>query len=101
LVRIQEPITHDVVLDQDTEVIACILGSVIVEPPATVIVLGMITGEVRVARGAAVVVHGGIGGDVANAGGNLDVFGVVNGSVFEQGGGTRVHRGAVIYGDRI
>jgi hypothetical protein len=64
---------------------------VIVEQQARVVVRGMITGNVRLARGAFLALHGGIGGHVANAGGHLDVFGVVNGSVFEQAGTTRVH----------
>lgn len=75
-----------------------ITGSVFVDIGGTLVLHGMVCKNVVISNGAEAIIHGMVVGDVENLGGVVEVFGMINGSVIERGGRTRVAPNAIVHG---
>jgi len=93
---IAERVKGETIIREDTQIQGIVNGRVYVEKGANLIHMGMIIGTVTVERGAEASIFGFVKGDAINNGGNLNVFGTVNGAVRTESGNTKIDKDAFI-----
>lgn len=71
-------------------------GNVAVVDGGILIIRGQLNGNLTIHEESEVVIHGQINGDVINNGGNLEVFGMINGRLFRERGNTFIDENAFI-----
>lgn len=99
--EISGKIATDLTLDEDVRLHGMVNGAVTVPEGFTLIVHGMINGNLTIERGAYVEVRGMVNGIVRNSG-QLDVWGMVNGTLIRLPDGVvMLHPNAVINGPDI
>jgi cytoskeletal protein CcmA (bactofilin family) len=86
----------DVVFSRDTMLDGTVSGSARVTPGTLLDLRGMIAGDLTLEPNSVVELRGTVNGNVTNIGGRLEVYGVVNGSVFARSGQTTVDPKAVV-----
>lgn len=95
---IDQKIEGDLALDDEVDLRGMVDGNLTISAGASVSLHGMCTGNVVVEEGGVLNLHGMVLGDVINAGGDLDVRGMIRGILRERSGSTSVDAGAVIGG---
>lgn len=95
---IHSKIESDVTFTEDTALHGMVAGSATVAPGVTLMLHGMVTKDLILDAGSHCELHGMVTGAVRNNGGELAVFGTVNGSVLTSGGSTEVGHEAVVHG---
>ncbi|MFJ8217670.1 hypothetical protein [Bacillus cereus] len=89
-------VEQDLVLKEDLRVEGMVVGNVAVETGKTLIVNGMIVGNLHIKEESFVEIHGNVNGDVLNEGGELKVYGTINGRLFRERGRTIVDTKATV-----
>ena len=82
--------------EEDSRLRGIIVGDCTVLPHVAVELNGIIVGKLTLQPSSTAVLHGIVNGDIHNEGGNLSIFGVVNGRVLRHGGVTEVDPAAII-----
>ena len=93
---IKERVSGDVMVLEDTLLQGIVTGKVCVARGANLMHHGMIVGPVTLEPGAEASIFGFVKGDVVNKGGDLRVYGTVNGAVKTEAGSTRIDKDAFI-----
>lgn len=96
MITISHKITGETTIDQDTQLTGMIVGKTIVSGSVSMIINGMINGDLILESGSYAYVHGIVNGDIVNNGGNLEIFGTVNGKVIRKDGQTTVDTNAIV-----
>ncbi len=94
--QIEAPLTVEGAL----EVQGIVLGSITVLPAAHLVLRGICRGSVRIAESGVAQLWGIVEGDVSNEGGEVDVFGIVEGAVQGAPSHTRVSSDSIVRGGR-
>jgi cytoskeletal protein CcmA (bactofilin family) len=87
----------DLTLGDDLILRGMVTGDVSVPRGRRLELFGMICGDVKLEPGASAAVRGMVLGSVIN-GGDLDVWGTIEGTVEDAGGRSTLHPGAVVHG---
>jgi cytoskeletal protein CcmA (bactofilin family) len=90
----------DLTLGEDLVLKGMVTGDVYVPRGQRLELFGMVCGDLKLDPGASAVVHGMVLGSVTN-GGDLEIWGVVNGTVDDVGGRSTRHPGSVIHPQRL
>lgn len=88
----------DVVFSRDTTLHGTVSGSARVTPGTLLDLRGVIAGDLTLEPNSVVELRGTVEGNVKNIGGRLEIYGVVNGSVFAHSGQTTVDPKAIVAG---
>ncbi len=91
---VNEKITGPVTIREDLALNGMIAGDATVAPGVLLRLNGMVTGSLTVEAGGKVELLGTLSGALVNYG-ECDVWGVVHGPIYDEGGDTRLHPGAV------
>jgi hypothetical protein len=91
-------IEGDVEIREDLELHGMIAGSATVKDGARLDLNGTVTGDLVVEEGATVILRGTVAGDVTNRGGELAIYGMIDGRLIRVAGTTEVDPDAVIHG---
>ena len=83
-------------IQEDTRLNGMVSGAVNIVAGATLWLNGMIVGDVSVEKNARTYIYGMVSGDVINRGGDLEVYGVVNGRVLCMDGKTLIDPNSVV-----
>ena len=94
-------IQGDQVLSKDTSLSGIITGDVIVLSGVNFNIKGMMNGNLEMQSNSIVINSGTVSGDITNNGGNLQIYGIVNGDVIRKGGSTYIDPKAIISGQII
>ena len=89
-------IDHDLIVDYELRIRGQINGIVTVEKKGFLILNGQINGNLIINDSGQCDLHGMVNGNVENNGGNLSVFGTINGSLYKKDGITNVESDARI-----
>ena len=80
---------------EDLKLKGMVTGTLFVPRGLRLELLGMVCGDLKLDPGASAEVRGMVLGSVTN-GGDLDIWGMINGSVDDVGGRSTLHPGAVV-----
>jgi len=93
---IRDKIEQDLIIDRETRITGMINGLVTVEKDGVLILNGLINGNLIISVGGYCELHGTVNGNVKNNGGDLSVFGKINGNLYKKLGTTKLEPNAVI-----
>lgn len=83
---IHNKVVGNTVITEDTRFHGTYEGQVTVKENKTLVLHGMIVGSLYLEDRSDVKVHGTVSKDIINQGGNLEIFGTVNGRIFNNSG---------------
>ncbi|PID03614.1 hypothetical protein CSV67_02945 [Sporosarcina sp. P2] len=89
-------IENDVQISEDTRLSGMIVGKVVVAENNVFLISGMVVGDLLLRSNSSVKINGTINGDVINSGGHLEVYGIINGNLFEESGTTYIDKKAIV-----
>ncbi|HDR6256900.1 TPA: hypothetical protein QCU36_002592 [Bacillus cereus] len=92
----KEFVERDWMVDEDTEFEGMTTKSIIVDNNVKFIMRGIVSGNLFISKGAEVEIHGIVKGDVGNEGGNLKVYGTINGSLILEKGNCFIDKKASV-----
>ena len=81
---------------EDTQLNGIIEGDVIISSAVTFQVNGIVSGNVTLKENSIAYINGIVNGNIVNAKGHLEIFGIVNGAVLDNGGKTIISPNAFI-----
>ena len=85
----------------EVELLGMIVGDACIVAGGILHLKGMVVGNLVVEEGGSVVLRGMVTGDTTNSGGQLDIYGTIQGVLRDSSGETIVRDGAVIRGGHI
>ena len=85
MIEITNHVEQDVTINSDANLHGMISGNVSIEKPAVFMVHGMVNGNITIQNNSTLIVHGTINGNIINMG-HCKIFGMVDGSLIENGG---------------
>lgn len=91
-------IEGDLVLADELRLGGMVTGRITVQAGGVLLLRGMACSDLVLEEGSSVEMRGLVVGNVRNDGGDLVVYGMVNGDVTTTGGRTRIDPGAAIHG---
>jgi len=91
-------IKRDLLVSSDYLLRGMVVGSVTVVNGGYLELQGMVSEDLFIERGGIVTLHGLVKGDVYNRGGDLEVYGTINGALRDEGGVTVIDASALIGG---
>ena len=84
------------IIDDHLVLRGMIVGDVVVQKNGRLELSGMVVGDVQVESNADLIVRGTINGNILNTGGQVSVFGIVNGCLRTTGGKSWIDPNAIV-----